>query len=91
MYKKITDQNIIIQYSYEFVFTAFYNKTSLVRPEFRSDFNHQVSIVSYYNLFAKPEFIDVIGEKVLNEYFPCEEMSDDTHTEAVQVKDFLKR
>lgn len=64
---------------------SLYNNTSLIHPEFETDFNRLISIMLSYNYYTKPEYIDEIGEKVFKKYFPSGSIDDHTHINAVNM------
>ncbi|XP_025194181.1 esterase E4-like isoform X1 [Melanaphis sacchari] len=64
---------------------SLYNNTSLIYPEFQTDFNRLISIITFYNYYVKTEYIDEIGEKVFGKYFPSGSIDDHTHSNAVNM------
>jgi len=44
-----------------------------------------ISIMTNYNYYTEPKFIDKIGEKVRKKYFPSGGIDDHTHINAVKV------
>jgi len=67
------------------IVASLYNNTSLIYPEFQTDFNRLMAIIVNYNYYTKPEYIDEIGEKVLKKYFPSGGIDDHTHINAVNM------
>lgn len=57
--------------------------------EFSTYFNRIFSIITFYNHYSKPDKIDEIGEKVLKRYFPSGRIEDNSHMEAVKVRNYF--
>lgn len=72
-----------------FVFVGLYNKTSLTQLEFRTYFNIIFPIMAFYYSYVKPDKINEISEIALKRYFPSGNIEDDSHMEAVQVRNYL--
>lgn len=63
-----------------------FNETALTHIEFRTHFSRIFSLLMNFSNTMKPDKIDEIGEKVLKRYFPSGNIEDDSHIEAVQVR-----
>ncbi|XP_050531754.1 venom carboxylesterase-6-like isoform X2 [Daktulosphaira vitifoliae] len=67
------------------IVAPMYNDSSLLYPEFKTDFIKLVSIVLMYKDTALPEDTVTIGEKLLKKYFSSGRVEDQSHLEAVKI------
>ncbi|VVC41623.1 Hypothetical protein CINCED_3A016801 [Cinara cedri] len=62
---------------------ALYNDTSLLYPEFRTNFNHLMSIIMAYRNFTLN--LNEIGRRIFEKYYPSGRMEDDSHFQTLQM------
>lgn len=71
------------------IFVVIYNTTASNYTEFHTDFNRLMSHVVDYTYYTKPEYLDIIGTRLLEKYFPPGGLNVDSHINAVKVISFI--
>lgn len=61
-----------------------YNETSLLYPEFYTDFSHLISIIMSYQYYTLD--LKNISEIIFQKYFPSGKIEDHSHMQTVEVK-----
>lgn len=63
--------------------SALYNETSLLFPEFYTNFSRLISVIMSYQYYTLD--LDKIGEKIFLKYYSSGKIEDYSHIQTVEV------